>query len=112
MASGANAACSRGLPSQSYSVASPANLRFQLRACASNGRHDAMGTMSIPSRAAAARIARKAAATSGRAAKRGCAYWRTCVRARPVSSSSSSPIGAPRIVPGAQRTSIASTRSG
>jgi hypothetical protein len=36
-----------------------------------------MGSMSMPSRPAAARIAMKAAATSGLAAKRGAAYWRT-----------------------------------
>src|SRR5579864_2330556 len=43
----------------------------------------------MPSRAAAARSRRKAAATSGWAAKRGASCWTTCVRTRPVTCSSS-----------------------
>jgi hypothetical protein len=87
-------------------------LRFQLRACASNGRHEAIGSKSMPSCAAAARSARNAAATSGRDAKRGWLYWRTCECARPVSANSSN--GSPLIGRHrrAQRVSIASTRSG
>src|SRR5262249_52511425 len=65
----------------------PRNLPFQIRSWRSKSRNPETACRSNPSRAAAARIARSAAAACGSSSHPNSDIGTTCVRARPVSSS-------------------------